>query len=416
MTLSKRARARAVQLPAWNEALGLPRPWDQQWSLRMQQILAYETDLLEYGDIFDGSKVIARKVDELKAAGARPSSPRIDAMGGAVAAIDYMKRAPGREQHRRAAPASRPGEQIVVGVNRWTETEPSPLTAGEGAIKVVDPAIEAEQVERLKAWRASARRQGRRRRRWPSSSARPSEGRNIMEPSIACAKAGVTTGEWGDDAARGVRRVPRADRRLRRRRRRRRRRPRRRARRGRAACRPSSAGASSSSSASRASTAIPTAPSRSPCARATAAWRSSTRASASRRRRSCARRSRRAVHVVGLSILSGSHVPLVAEVMERMRKEGLGDVPVVVGGIIPPEDAATLKALRRRRRLHAQGLPAQRHHGRHREAGVGEIDGSLRQYGRPGETMREETRRKLERARFGCSGPRRSASALAPRP
>ena len=135
-------RARApCSCPAWNEALGLPRPWDQQWSIRMQQILAYETDLLEYADVFEGSKVIRRKVDELKAA-ALAELERIDAMGGAVAAIDYMKRALVESNTERVRRIES-GEQIVVGVNRWTETEESPLSTGEGAIEAVDPAIEA---------------------------------------------------------------------------------------------------------------------------------------------------------------------------------------------------------------------------------------------------------------------------------
>ena len=154
VTLSRDARARAVQLPAWNEALGLPRPWDQQWSIRMQQILAYETDLLEYADIFEGSKVMRRKVDELKAA-AMAELARIDAMGGAVAAIDYMKHALVESNTERVRRIEA-GEQIVVGVNRWTETEASPLSTGEGSIVAVDPAIEQEQVERLAAWRARA--------------------------------------------------------------------------------------------------------------------------------------------------------------------------------------------------------------------------------------------------------------------
>ncbi len=152
VTLSKKARARAVQLPAWNEALGLPRPWDQQWSLRMQQILAYETDLLEYGDIFDGSAEIARKVAELKEQ-ANAELATIEAMGGAVEAIDYMKRRLVESNTGRLS-AIEAGDLTVVGVNRWTDTEPSPLTAGEGAIMVVDPALEAEQIEKLKAWRA----------------------------------------------------------------------------------------------------------------------------------------------------------------------------------------------------------------------------------------------------------------------
>ncbi|MGA7115827.1 MAG: methylmalonyl-CoA mutase family protein, partial [Hyphomicrobium sp.] len=194
VTLSKNARARAVQLPAWNEALGLPRPWDQQWSLRMQQILAYETDLLEYGDIFDGSTEIKRKVDELKEQ-AKSELKTIEAMGGAVSAIDYMKRRLVESGTNRFS-GIETGEQIVVGVNKWLETEPSPLTTGEGSIMVVDPAVEAEQIEKLKAWKAN-------RDNTVASAAlaeverAAKEGRNIMEPSIAAAKAGVTTGEWG---------------------------------------------------------------------------------------------------------------------------------------------------------------------------------------------------------------------------
>src|SRR5437870_3754738 len=145
VTLSKSARARAVQLPAWNEALGLPRAFDQQWSLRMQQILAYETDLLEYDDIFDGSTAIAGKVAGLKAE-AKAELATIDAMGGAVEAFDYMKRRLVESNTERLRHIET-GQQIVVGVNKWTETEPSPLTAGEGAIMVVDPAEEARQVE-----------------------------------------------------------------------------------------------------------------------------------------------------------------------------------------------------------------------------------------------------------------------------
>ena len=153
VTLSKNARARAVQLPAWNEALGLPRPWDQQWSLRMQQILAYETDLLEYDDLFDGNPAVERKVNALME-GARAELAQIDAMGGAVAAIDYMK---GRLVEANAERIARieSGETVVVGVNRWQQGEPSPLTAGDGAIMVSDPKAEADQIARLRDWRAS---------------------------------------------------------------------------------------------------------------------------------------------------------------------------------------------------------------------------------------------------------------------
>ena len=195
VTLSKNARARAVQLPAWNEALGLPRPWDQQWSLRMQQIMAYETDLLEYGDLFDGNPAVAAKVEALKA-GARAELARIDAMGGAVAAIDYMKSALVAANTARLARIEA-GATTVVGVNRFTEAEPSPLTAGDGGILVVDPAVEAEQVARLAGLARRPRR--RRRRRGPrrARGRRRATARNVMPASIAAAKAGVTTGEWG---------------------------------------------------------------------------------------------------------------------------------------------------------------------------------------------------------------------------
>src|SRR5271166_4500680 len=198
VVLSKKARARAVQLPAWNEALGLPRPWDQQWSLRMQQIVAFETDFLEYADMFDGSHVIEAKVEELKAE-AREELARIEAMGGAIAAVEssYMK------QRLVEANAVRlrkieTGEQIVVGVNKWLETESSPLSSGaDGGIQTVPEWVEREQVEALKAWRA-ARDANAAKAVLADLRAAAQEGRNIMEPSIACAKAGVTTGEWGD--------------------------------------------------------------------------------------------------------------------------------------------------------------------------------------------------------------------------
>ncbi len=155
VTLSKKARARAVQLPAWNEALGLPRPWDQQWSLRMQQILAYETDLLEYGDIFDGSAEIERKVEALKRE-AKEELRRIEEMGGAVAAVEsgYMKQQLVESNTARLEAIER-GEQTVVGVNKYTETEPSPLTGGVETILTVSEDAERDQIERLNAWRAA---------------------------------------------------------------------------------------------------------------------------------------------------------------------------------------------------------------------------------------------------------------------
>ncbi len=196
VTLSKNARARAVQLPAWNEALGLPRPWDQQWSLRMQQILAYETDLLEYGDILDGSPEISAKVDQLKR-DARTELAHIEGLGGAVAAVEqgYMKQQLVESNTRRVEAIER-GEQTVVGVNRFVETEASPLTGAADAILTVSPQAEADQIERLAAWRA-ARDQAAVASALKELRAAARDNRNIMPASIACAKAGVTTGEWG---------------------------------------------------------------------------------------------------------------------------------------------------------------------------------------------------------------------------
>jgi (2R)-ethylmalonyl-CoA mutase len=339
VTLSRDARARAVQLPAWNEALGLPRPWDQQWSIRMQQILAYETDLLEYADIFEGSKVIERKVAELVAA-ARQELTRIEEMGGAVAAIDYMKRSLVESNTKRLSKIES-GEQVVVGVNRWTETEPSPLSTGNNAIEAIDPAIEAEQIERLAAWR-KGRKAKDVKAALDSLKRAAKEGNNVMEPSIACAKAGITTGEWGA-ALRGVFGEYRAPTGV-----------------SRAVARLGDDGLGEvRAEVDRVSARLgrrikllvgkPGLDGHSNGAEQIAV-----------RARDCGMEvvyegirltpaqivraaGDEAVHVVGLSILSGSHVPLVEEVTQRMRKDGLDDVPVVVGGIIPPEDAVKLK-------------------------------------------------------------------------
>ncbi|HEY7972573.1 MAG TPA: methylmalonyl-CoA mutase family protein, partial [Xanthobacteraceae bacterium] len=196
VTLSKSARARAVQLPAWNEALGLPRPFDQQWSLRMQQILAYETDLLDYGDIFDGSSEIANKVAALKRE-ALDELDHIDKLGGAIAAVEmgYMK-AQLVESNTARLEAIERGEQTVVGVNRFIETEPSPLATGDDAILTVSHEVEAQQIARLNAWRA-ARDAAAVAAALSDLRAAARDGRNIMSPSIVAAKAGVTTGEWG---------------------------------------------------------------------------------------------------------------------------------------------------------------------------------------------------------------------------
>ncbi|MGE3064424.1 MAG: methylmalonyl-CoA mutase family protein [Hyphomicrobiaceae bacterium] len=344
VTLSKRARARAVQLPAWNEALGLPRPWDQQWSLRMQQILAYETDLLDYGDIFDGSAEIERKVAELKAQ-AREELATIEAMGGAVAAIDYMKHCLVASNSERLARIES-GEQVVVGVNRWTETEPSPLSAGEDAIQVIDAGVEQEQIGRLKAWRA-ARDATAVKAALAGLERAARDGANIMEPSIAAARAGVTTGEWAA-CLRDVFGEYRA---------------------------PTGVGQGAGVPAQLAADSVESVRSEVDAVSSRLGRRikllvgkpgldghSNGAEQIAVRARDCgmevvyegirltpqqiARAALdEAVHVVGLSILSGSHVSLVGDVLDCMKSEGLDDVPVVVGGIIPPEDAATLKEL-----------------------------------------------------------------------
>ncbi len=340
VTLSKDARARAVQLPAWNEALGLPRPWDQQWSLRMQQVLAYETDLLDYPDIFDGSKAVAAKVEALKAE-AKAELANIERMGGAVAAIDYMKRRLVESNTDRLSRIET-GEQVVVGVNRWTETETSPLSTGEGAILTVDEGVEREAVEQLQAWRA-ARDASAVTSALTELERAAKEGRNVMEPSIECAKAGVTTGEWGAALRRvfGEYRAPT----------------------GVAQSRPSSSDGVTgvrkrvetvSEKLGRRVKLLVGKPGLD--GHSNGAEQIAVRA------RDCGMEvvyegirltpsqivraaTDESVHVVGLSILSGSHVPLVRDVMERMRAAGLDDVPVVVGGIIPPADAATLRSL-----------------------------------------------------------------------
>jgi ethylmalonyl-CoA mutase len=345
VVLSKDARARAVQLPAWNEALGLPRPWDQQWSLRLQQIVAFETDLLEYGDLFNGSHVVDTKVEELMAE-ALEELARIDAMGGAVAAVEssYMKQRLVESNTRRLS-AIESGEQIVVGVNKFTESAPSPLTAGDdGGFLAVDPAAEADQLARLETWKAG-RNDAEVQAALADLAAAARDGRNIMEPSIRAAHAGVTTGEWSAVLREifGEYRAPTGV--------------------GKAA---SAAGAGADSLAI-------------VRGRVTAVSERLGRRikmlvgkpgldGHSNGAEQIAVRARDAgievvyegirltpaqivnaaleegVHVVGLSILSGSHVALVTEVLDRLHRLGIGDIPVVVGGIIPPEDERTLKA------------------------------------------------------------------------
>jgi (2R)-ethylmalonyl-CoA mutase len=343
VTLSKSARARAVQLPAWNEALGLPRPWDQQWSLRMQQILAYETDLLEFEDLLDGSHVVSAKVAALKE-GALQELAAIDAMGGAVAAVEagYMK-SQLVESNRQRVQGIESGALTVVGVNKFTTAEPSPLSAGDGAIQKVDIAVEAEQIARLKAWRqqrdASAAELA-----IVELIAAAKEDRNIMPASIACAKAGVTTGEWGaalrsvygeyrpptgvamvmditdDEGVASVKeRVDRLSERL-----------------GRRlsflVAKPGLDGHSNG------------------------AEQIATRARMVGMdvvyegirltpEEIVAAASEKKPHAIGLSILSGSHLDLVQDVVRLMRAAGLGDTPLIVGGIIPPADELALRQM-----------------------------------------------------------------------
>ncbi len=339
VVLSKKARARAVQLPAWNEALGLPRPWDQQWSLRMQQVMAYETDLLEYGDLFDGSREIERKVGELKEA-ARAELAIIESMGGAIAAVEsgFMKRALVESNARRIA-AIEGGEQVVVGVNRWGQTEPSPLTAGEGAVMTVPEAVEIEAVGRVRAWR-DARDRKAAEAALEALRAAAQEGRNVMEPSIACAKAGVTTGEWGETlreifgqyrAPTGVTPETRTD----------------------AIDREVKLMvadlAEKLGETPRLTVGKPGLDGHSNGAeqislRARDVGFDVTYEGIRQTPAEIVAKARdTGAHVIGLSILSGSHVPLVRDVMARLRAEGLGHIPVVVGGIIPPDDENVLR-------------------------------------------------------------------------
>jgi ethylmalonyl-CoA mutase len=340
VVLSRGARARAVQLPAWNEALGLPRAFDQQWSLRLQQIMAYETDLLEFGDIFDGSREIAALVERLKTE-ALAELASIDAIGGVVRAIESgVLKARLVESNTRRLEAIERGEQIVVGVNAFMSSEPSPLTAGENSILVPPAEAEAEQVQALNAWRAGRDRarvaEALRALRFAAAS-----GANIMPASIEAAKAGATTGEWGDAlrAEFGVFRAPtgvsprarqeaadldplrgevervslKLGRRIRF-----------------LVGKPGLDGHSNGAEQI--------------AARATDAGMDVVYDGIRLTPAEIVEAAKSGVHCIGLSILSGSHVALTEEVLKLLRAAGLGQVPVVVGGIVPPADAERLKA------------------------------------------------------------------------
>ena len=343
VVLSKDARARAVQLPAWNEALGLPRPWDQQWSLRLQQIVAYETDLLEHDDIFKGAEVVEAKVAELIEE-ARAEMARIEELGGAVAAVEsaYMKQRLVESNARRVA-AIESGAQTVVGVNTYTESEASPLAGDALEIQTVDASVEAGQIAQLEAWR-QARDGAAVAEALSALEQAAGESRNIMEPSIACARAGVTTGEWAG-ALRKVFGEFRA---------------------------PTGLGGAAAGEAADQESLL-------------ALRRRVDEVSARLGRRikmlvgkpgldghsngaeQIAVRARDAglevvyqgirltpaeivgaaleegVHVIGLSVLSGSHVHLAKDVLKGLAEQGLGGLPVVLGGIVPPDDQQALK-------------------------------------------------------------------------
>jgi (2R)-ethylmalonyl-CoA mutase len=341
VTLSKSARARAVQLPAWNEALGLPRPWDQQWSLRMQQVLAYETDLLEFEDLFEGSKVVEGKVTELKAQ-AMALLVEVDARGGAAGAIEWMKTSLVGANAGRVR-AIETGDLTVVGVNKWTDSELSPLSAGEGMIETVDPRLEAGTIGKLKAWKA-ARDEGAAKDALTVLAAAARSGANIMPPSIVAAKAGVTTGEWADTLREvfGEYRGPTGV--------------------GLVVL----TGASDdldqvraevdriSDALGRRLTFLVGKPGLD--GHSNGAEQIATRARAvgmeaiydgirSTPAEIVARARDSKAHVIGLSILSGSHLDLAQEVVRLLRAEGLDHIPVVVGGIVPPEDALVLKQM-----------------------------------------------------------------------
>jgi len=340
VTLGRSTRARAIQLPAWNEALGLPRPWDQQWSLRIQQVLAFETDLLEYPDIFEGSKVMDGLVEELLE-GARAELAVVQEKGGAVEAVPYMK-ASLVDSHRERVRRIEAGEQTVVGINRFTETADSPLTAdAEGGILVVDPAVEAEQVAELERWRSSRDEAAVHEALAALARAADDEHENLMPPTIAAARAGATTGEWaqtlrdvfgsyraptgvgeavaggGDEELAALREeVERVSEGL-----------------GRKlkilVGKPGLDGHSNGAEqiAVRARDAgmevVYQGIRLTPSEIATSALQEG-------------------VHVVGLSILSGSHRELIPLVVEELHEAGV-EVPIVVGGIIPEADVAPLR-------------------------------------------------------------------------
>ena len=340
VVLSKDARARSIQLPAWNEAMGLPRPWDQQWSLRLQQIVAYETDLLHFDDIFNGSEVIDSKVNELKNS-ARKEFEYILSIGGAATAVEngYLKQKLVNSQRERLRKINE-NEQIVVGVNEFTETEQSPLTSDDGDIESIDPKQEAEQVSAVESWKKD-RDQNKVKLALEKLTKAASFNENIMVPSIEAAKVGVTTGEWAETlrnvfgefkAPTGIssniqtssngeydevrKRVEKISEKI-----------------GRRikflVGKPGLDGHSSG--------AEQIAVSASDCGMDV--LYEGIRLTPEQIVKSSVEED---VHIIGLSILSGSHVQLVAEIMQEMKKNKIDNIPVIVGGIIPREDEKVL--------------------------------------------------------------------------
>ena len=340
VTLSKNARARAVQLPAWNEALGLPRPWDQQWSLRMQQIMAFETDLLEFGDLFDGNPEIRRKTDELKAM-AKAELAEIDAAGGAMKSIERMKSALVSANAERIAQIES-GQIKIVGVNCYETGEPSPLGEGNDAIMTVDPQVENDQIASLQKWREN---------RDPSLLAqaaarlrKAADGHDdVMEASIEAAKAGMTTGEWADILREkfGQYRAPTGV-------------PNERRNNGAASEQLLSSVDNFIKDHGRAPRLLVGKPGLD--GHSNGAEQIALRARDGgfdvryegirlTPEEIVAAAKEQGADAIGLSILSGSHLPLVEDVIARAKAAGLDNVPICVGGIIPKEDQDTLKSM-----------------------------------------------------------------------
>ena len=340
VTLSKNSRARAIQLPAWNEAMGLPRPWDQQWSLRMQQILAYETDLLEFDDIFDGNKNIDKKVNELKN-GAKKTIAQIDKMGGALSAIEFMKTELVKANTERLRSIEN-GNKTIVGVNKFKETDASPLTNSTNNFLFINPETQKKQINILQSWKQN-RDEKEVKNALSTLEKAARKGKNIIRPSIEAAKAGVTTGEWGSlmRSIHGEYRAP----------------------------------TGISSAISNNTTGLESIKEEVDKVSRKLGRRlklmigkpgldghSNGAEQIAVRARDCGmeivydgirfepkniaeKAKSEDVHVIGLSILSGSHIPLVSELINEMKISELKNIPIIIGGIVPEDDVKKLKRL-----------------------------------------------------------------------